>query len=371
MSDPKLPSVDDAYVRRIFDALEKMDVQLDADPILYGPKRLNAKVALCRQHLSRCQQIYLQVSNDLHHLNRALRQAKVEFDLQMQDLFANDPDVRSGKNVRDREAIATMKLRAEREAIQQIESSVQDLESVMTVVKGRREDLKDVQGRIRDQVKLCQEELNLGSKWGSSLPPGAKPVDLDARPKVDPTALEAMNDLMRGIDGESSVSDLDAFVKSELAARGEKDEDDEEAEEETASTDLDALIGEVSEADPAPEVNVLVTLEELKATPAPLPEPVVAVDPLEDLEQTLSQATPEPEPTPEQVEAEDASLPEVEAKPDPTSAETASSSEIDDFFNGLELDAPKQGPGRAAAQGSAPPPVSDDIDLDDLIGSFK
>lgn len=355
MSDTTLPVVDDEYVKRIFAALEKMDVPLDADPIVYGPKRLNAKVALCRQHLSRCQQIYLQVSNDLHHLNRALRQAKVDFDLQMQDLFANDPDVRSGKNVRDREAIATMKLRSEREAIQHIESAVQDLDSVMTVVKGRREDLKDVQGRIRDQVKLCQEEIGLGVKWGSAIHPGSKPIDLDNHPKVDPVALEAMNELMGDIEGESSIDDLANFVKSELAARGEVEEE----EEDDVGTE-DPILSSPAVEEAAPVV----------AAPAPVPAPVVEAPAPAPAPVVAPPAEPEPATSASlaEAEAEDDSLPEVVEQPDAPAS--VSTDEIDDFFNELELESPSK-KGVQSAAGGAPPPVTDDIDLDDLIGSFK
>jgi hypothetical protein len=37
----------------------------------------------------------------------------------------------------------------------------------MTVIKAKRTDLKDLQGRLRDQLKLCQEQISLGQRWGS------------------------------------------------------------------------------------------------------------------------------------------------------------------------------------------------------------
>jgi hypothetical protein len=42
------------------------------------------------------------------------------------------------------------------------------------VVRIKRADLKDIQGRLRDQLKVCQEEIGLGGRWGragSSLRP--------------------------------------------------------------------------------------------------------------------------------------------------------------------------------------------------------
>lgn len=332
MSDSTLPIVDDSYTRRVFDALTQMEVDLDDDPLVFGPKRLNSKVALCRQHLSRCQQIFLQLSDDLHRLNRAHRQAKLDYDLQMQDMLANDPEVRAGRNVRDREAVAATKLRAEREEIFRLETSIQDLDAVMTVVKAKREDLKDIQGRIRDQVKLCQEEINLGAKWGTAPPPGTKAPSLEDRPRVDPKALDQFNDLVGSMGGESSVSDLDQFVKQELAARGEPAPED----------DVQKLLATIDEEDEEGE-------EEIAPTPPPraaAPEPVPPA------------AEPEPAPT-EEV------LPEVEAKAPPSG--TATSEDVDDFFNNLDL----EGAARKAAKTGPKPPVATDVDLDELISTFE
>jgi hypothetical protein len=326
----------------VFDALSKMDVDLDSDPMMYGPKRMIAKVALCRDHLSRCQQIFLQVSDDLHRLNRAHRKAKLDFDLQMQDLLANDPDVRAGKNVRDREAVATMKLRTDREQIAIIDSSIQDLDAVMTVVKAKREDLKDIQGRIRDQVKLCQEEIGLGGKWGSAPPPGARTPNLDAAPKVDKAALATLNEVVGGLDGESSVSDLESFVLKELASQGVNVEAEEEEED----------VIEV----PVPAPVFVKPAEVAPASPKVQP-PVVEDDPLGDI---IESAPVETEP--------DNHLPEVEAKPDPVASTSASSEEIDSFFSELNVDA---APSAKKVASAAPPPISNEIDLDDLISSFK
>jgi hypothetical protein len=217
-----LPIVDETYAQRIFAALSEMEVSLDADPISHGPKRMNSKIAVCRNHLDRCQQIFLQTSNDLHVLNRALRVAKVEFDLRMQDMLTNDPETRAGRSVRDREAIATMKLRDERESMATIESSISDLDAVMVVVKAKRDDLKDTLGRIRDQLKLCQEEIGLGSRWGSAPAHGQTVPPRSAASGVDPFVLATM-DAIPG-DAELSFSDLDRIVQASMTAQAKADE---------------------------------------------------------------------------------------------------------------------------------------------------
>lgn len=345
----KLPVVDENYTRAVFDSLGGMEVSLDGDPILFGPKRLNGKVALCRQHLSRCQQIYLQVSDDLHQLHRAHRQTKVDFDLQMQDLFANDIEVRSGKNIRDREAVATMKLRAEREAIAVFEAGIQDLEAVMTVVKAKREDLKDIQGRIRDQVKLCQEEIGLGARWGSAPGPGEKVPDLSAAPRVNVKALERMNAMGALDDGESSISDLEKFVQQEtgVASIVEDEEDDE-----------DALL--------------ITKTPEVPAVPAVTPPQVPAVTPQVPAATSQVTAAPVPQdpvikPTPV-VEAAEPVLPQV-AVLELKASSTSSASDLDQLFNDLDVDPPSKKTKDSSTPSPSPMSTSTsvELDIDDLL----
>lgn len=333
MPDPNLPLIDDGYVRHIFDVLSNMDVVLDSDPIAFGPKRLNGKVALCREYLSKCQRIYLQIANDLGKLNRAHRQSKLDFDLQIQDLFANDPDVRSGKNVRDREAVATMKLRDEREQIMRLESSVQDLDAVLTVVKAKREDLKDIQGRIRDQVKLCQEEIGLGERWGSALPAGSR-INLEDRPRINTAVLEAMQEAVGDLDGDTSISDLEQFVAMELG--------------EPTPTKVEA----------APVVEVVPVVEVATATP------VEIADPLDDLfpEEAEIVKTKTAETKPANV------LPDVVEKA-PPAGDSSEMNVLDSFLDELDTAPPTPAAGKKAVS-ATPPPVAD-FDIDDLLGDIS
>lgn len=320
MSTKPLPVVDESYAQRIFAALTAMEVTLDADPIAHGPKRMNAKIAVCRNHLDRCQQIYLQMSNDLHVLNRAMRTAKVEFDLRMQDMLTNDPETRAGRSVRDREAIATMKLRDERESMATIESSISDLDAVMTVVKAKRDDLKDILGRIRDQLKLCQEEIGLGSRWGSAPAPGQAVPSRSAGVGVDPTLLAEVASLPG--EDEVSLSDLDKYVQASLKSQGRS--------------------------------------EEFTPSPTPEPEPESVVPPVEYL----------PDPPAEIVvpdlAAEPVVAPPTEVAPVPVVNPPAGSgvdADFDTFLSDLD-----EGASKAK---TSTPSVASEIDLDDLIGSLS
>lgn len=202
-----LPVIDDAYIQSVYARLQTMTVELDGDPLIYGPKRLNGKIAACRRHLSTCQQISLQLSNDCQRFQRAHRRAKLDYDLTLQDMLANDAQVRSGNNIRDREAIANSRLRAERETISDLEAAVEDVKAIIQIVKSKREDLRDIQGRLKDQLKLCQEEINLGSRWGSSPPPEAGHVEVNPTIDVDLHKLMELHEI-----GSFDAGELDAAV---------------------------------------------------------------------------------------------------------------------------------------------------------------
>ena len=67
------------------------------------------------------------------------------------------------------------------------------------VVKSKRYDLKDIQGRLKDQMHLCQEEIGLGSRWGSRIPDAP---ELTLPPAQVAAGLQHVEDLLKGVDGE-------------------------------------------------------------------------------------------------------------------------------------------------------------------------
>lgn len=212
--------------------LSSMQMELDADPLELGPKRLNSKIAECRGFLTRCERIFLELSQDLHRYKKALRAAKADLHLAKMDLFANDPEVRMGRNVADREAIASNRLRAQAEEIDRLTSCVEDLSAVVVVVKAKRADLKDAQGRLKDQLKVCQEEISLGGRWGRSFP----------HPRT----------LGGGDSGMVEVNQLFATVLQAKKAKEAQEAQERDAAKELPPTEEDLPIS-VEPAEPTPE----------------------------------------------------------------------------------------------------------------------
>ncbi len=206
-----LPEITNEVVESLYSILLGMEVELDADPLQYGPKRLNSKVAKARGMLTECESVYLKVSLWLQKYRSAHRTLELELDIQMKHLFANDPEVRAGRNVADRQALATMKLQDGVRELSNVTRAQENLEYLVTAIKSKKSDLRDVQGRIRDQIKLCQEELGLGQQWGSKPPPGTKAPNLDEAPKGDRTTLRDLHEMFKG----TGVLDADLASASE------------------------------------------------------------------------------------------------------------------------------------------------------------
>jgi len=190
---------------RVFDVLGELSVELDDDPLPFGPKRLNSKTAQIRRMLDRCEKLFLDVSRRLQATRRALRVALTDLDLAKKDLFANDPTTRAGRSVSDREAIASGKLRDEIMHAHNLNIATEDLEAVMAVIKAKRADLKDTEGRLRDQMRLCSEEIGLGGRWGTKVPYAP---DIKGSPAQRATGDDVLDldNLLRDVDGEIKLS---------------------------------------------------------------------------------------------------------------------------------------------------------------------
>lgn len=219
--------LDGDYLTHIFDELAKLEVQLDSDPLVYGPKRLNQKVALVRKMATQCERMFLDAAQKHAHYKRSQRAADLVLDMAMKHLLANDPEVRAGRAVSEREAIASGKLKTEVQDVAAAKQAIEDLEAVINVIKAKRSDLRDIQGRLRDQMRLCQEEIGLGNRWGSKSPrgvelqPGQGHVtgdDLSEIDEVIAAVRQVDNDAETHLEAEVDTSDTEAEEEAALVA---------------------------------------------------------------------------------------------------------------------------------------------------------
>jgi len=204
-------------IDRYFGEMAEMDVPLDPDPLLFTPTRLANKIAVSRQYLSRVQRIWTELSQRQATLKRQLRKADLAYELQFDHLMAEDTEVLAGPSQGVREAIARRKLKQLIEDSREIQAALEDIEIALKVASSKRTDLKDTQQRIKDQIKLCEEELGLqGRRWGqrgpgsvtgNDVPFKNKRVSLDGRSTVDSpprpgVEMPELDDLLEEMEGE-------------------------------------------------------------------------------------------------------------------------------------------------------------------------
>ena len=103
-------SVDLDYINNVYTTLSKMDLELDPDPIEFGPSKLNNKPAEARKYLSQTEKVFMEVSQNLHKYKRDLLISETQYSLEETKLMANDPHVRSGRSQQEREALASTQL---------------------------------------------------------------------------------------------------------------------------------------------------------------------------------------------------------------------------------------------------------------------
>lgn len=201
--------IDPNYIDEIYSHLKEMGVDLDENPLELGPKRLQGKVAASRNMLTLVQRLMNDLSHKLHVVRRELRSFKSEIELKTAHLMSTDPEVKTCKSVKDREAMAQMKLNSLYISKIKKENDEFELDSVLTSVKSKEKDLKDTLARLRDQIKLCQDEISLGDSWGANLAPKSEKKRND---DVSDFFNDIENEKKLGVKTEDENSDCVPFV---------------------------------------------------------------------------------------------------------------------------------------------------------------
>jgi len=243
-----MPLITDEWISSLYTRLSAMDIQLDPNPLELGPSVLNAKHSELRTALSNLEAVSLEIMHNLHMYTRELTNQKLNYSLEQTRLMASDPQVKVGRSQAEREALAATKLTKHIIQINELQLAVQDLESADKVVKGKRNDLKNLQATLKDQFRLCQEQIALGGRWGRSL----------ASPSSYNPTRSFINPLNQGDDEEDSVGVLET--------------------NEDLKSMFDSFIDEVS-------TNKSPLVERRPLMPMPQPEPVVVTKPEPVVEQ--------------------------------------------------------------------------------------
>jgi len=219
--------IEEQWINRVYTDLTNMDIELDHDPLEFGPDRLNLKTAEVRNLLSKVEKLFIDVSQNLHKYKRDLLVKNTEFTIARNRLMVDDPHVRAGRSQSERETLAEIRLTDMTRDMKDLEIAVQDLDEVLKVIKAKRTDLKDIQGRLKDQLKLCQEGLGLGRRWGKS-DPIVKVIEEfndNYKPQIDDTTLDAVlnrQDVKPEPEAKHDNNEIANFFNSDLETTKKK-----------------------------------------------------------------------------------------------------------------------------------------------------
>lgn len=172
----------------IVDRISEMEIELDYDPIQRGPKFLNNQIAQCRNYINEVQNFARECQMLLRKLEHDLRVGKTDYELQFNDLMANDPEIKSLRtnSKADREAVACTRLQAEQRSINDLQLSLVDIGHIVTIITAKLHELKDVNRDIRLQRQLIQSEIETGAMWGNDIEHDAHHVDMGTMSFEDP-----------------------------------------------------------------------------------------------------------------------------------------------------------------------------------------
>lgn len=148
-------------IDKIYKEIAQLNVSLDLDPMEFTPARLQEKIAQVRSMQSQTERWFVQASSEAQKLRREKHKMDALIKIATADLMIRDPDVRMGRSVREREMLAQDKLQSEVQASENLTADIQEVESLLIVIKAKRSDLKDISRAVREQVRLCKDEMDV------------------------------------------------------------------------------------------------------------------------------------------------------------------------------------------------------------------
>lgn len=225
--------MDDSRMDEIFEFIDTADVDLEEDPIRKGPKYLNNMVARCRNLTNEIQKYERETAREQLVMERQLNTLESEYEMRFNDLMSNDEDVIRQPSAKDREAKVNDILKDLRSEIKEVKMMLTDVGHVETVIQSKMRELKDVNRDLRLQIRLVEDEIQIGNFWGDEADTSKrienKDIDLDESDMVPSEQRE---------DDEVSPEDYEELFGSEDS------DDDYDGALEAIDADTDTSNGE-------------------------------------------------------------------------------------------------------------------------------
>lgn len=157
----------DQRIEAIFEEMDKLVIELAADPSCLGPRYFQDLIATCRNYLNRVGLILNELDRERLTTSSEVRRLEASYELEHDELLANDKSIKDlGSSIEDRKAAVGWRLREQRAILTEARSRLRDLNAVHKVVAYRNKELHATMTAIRDQKRLMTAELRSGSFYG-------------------------------------------------------------------------------------------------------------------------------------------------------------------------------------------------------------
>jgi hypothetical protein len=153
-------------IAEIYDLLERKVIQLDPDPRSRGTTYLQTLIATCRNYLNDLDRVMREIHREDHRVASALRLAEVAYQVESDNLLANDERVRRLPNIEDRKSTVSVMLAARRQTVESLKTEAQDLKYVDKIVRHQHKQLTATMGEIKLQRSIIDAEIRTGAMYG-------------------------------------------------------------------------------------------------------------------------------------------------------------------------------------------------------------
>jgi hypothetical protein len=212
----KFQVVDDLWLGASYSGLENFVVELDPNPIDFGPGRLIEKIHLVRKYQNAVRNMDLQASRDLSRVRRFKSVLEATYNAQRDHLLSTDINIRVQKSASDRVAMVNAKVPRLIGALEDLKIQEQQLVGFLAVVKTTTSNLRDTDRQIKSQISLVGQEISLGAQWmsGGTIDPVTKEVAGNMSFDLDFDALEeAVREVERS-PKEEFVAEIDRVLST-------------------------------------------------------------------------------------------------------------------------------------------------------------
>lgn len=150
----------------IFLELGKLVIDLPKDPASFGPDFLREQISVCRNYLNHASFYLQEVMQEQHLIGMDLEDKKAAYQVQSDELLANNLQVKNLPHIEDRQAMINVLQSRDFREIQRLEREVLNLKHVEKVVRHRLKELDNTMSAIRLQRSLLRDQIRVGSGYG-------------------------------------------------------------------------------------------------------------------------------------------------------------------------------------------------------------